>query len=138
MVTLEPMEDGERGLVVNTASVAAQDGQIGQAAYSASKGGVYAMTLPIARDLAQEGIRVQHHPARNHVDADDGRHGPEGSGQLWPPRFPSPADWARPADYASLVLELARNVYINGECIQSGRRNSSRTALIAQGSFAPR
>ena len=57
MVTLEPMEDGERGLIVNTASVAAQDGQIGQAAYSASKGGVYAMTLPVARDLAQEGIR---------------------------------------------------------------------------------
>ena len=58
MVAAEPMADGERGLIINTASVAAQDGQIGQAAYSASKGGVYAMTLPVARDLAQEGVRV--------------------------------------------------------------------------------
>ena len=58
MLTLEPGEDGERGAIVNTASVAAEDGQIGQAAYSASKGGVLAMTLPIARDLMNEGIRV--------------------------------------------------------------------------------
>src|SRR4051812_37279329 len=58
MLTLDPMEDGERGAIVNTASVAAEDGQMGQAAYSASKGGVVGMTLPIARDLAGEGIRV--------------------------------------------------------------------------------
>jgi len=58
MVTLDPLEDGERGCIVNTASVAAQDGQIGQAAYSASKGGVLAMALPIARDLMNEGVRV--------------------------------------------------------------------------------
>src|SRR6185437_9345471 len=58
MLTFDPLEGGERGAIVNTASVAAQDGQIGQAAYSASKGGVVGMTLPIARDLAQEGIRV--------------------------------------------------------------------------------
>jgi NAD(P)-dependent dehydrogenase (short-subunit alcohol dehydrogenase family) len=58
MVDLEPMADGERGVIINTASVAAEDGQIGQAAYSASKGGVLAMTLPIARDLMSEGIRV--------------------------------------------------------------------------------
>jgi len=58
MLTLEPMEDGERGAMVNTASVAAEDGQMGQAAYSASKGGVVGMTLPIARDLMSEGIRV--------------------------------------------------------------------------------
>ena len=58
MLTLEPLEDGERGAIVNTASVAAEDGQIGQAAYSASKGGVVGMTLPIARDLMSEGIRV--------------------------------------------------------------------------------
>ncbi|HWU93620.1 MAG TPA: SDR family NAD(P)-dependent oxidoreductase, partial [Sphingomicrobium sp.] len=57
MVDLEPLAEGERGAIVNTASFAAEDGQIGQAAYSASKGGVYAMTLPIARDLAQEGVR---------------------------------------------------------------------------------
>ncbi|WP_265530218.1 SDR family oxidoreductase [Sphingomicrobium marinum] len=58
MVGLEPLEDGERGCIINTASVAAQDGQIGQAAYSASKGGVLAMALPIARDLMNDGVRV--------------------------------------------------------------------------------
>jgi len=58
MVTLDPLEDGERGCIVNTASVAAEDGQIGQAAYSASKGGVLAMALPIARDLMNDGVRV--------------------------------------------------------------------------------
>ena len=58
MVDLEPMADGERGVIINTASVAAQDGQIGQAAYSASKGGVLAMALPIARDLMNDGVRV--------------------------------------------------------------------------------
>ena len=58
MVDLDPLEDGERGVIINTASVAAQDGQIGQAAYSASKGGVLAMALPIARDLMNDGIRV--------------------------------------------------------------------------------
>ena len=58
MVDLEPMADGEKGVIINTASVAAEDGQIGQAAYSASKGGVLAMALPIARDLMNEGVRV--------------------------------------------------------------------------------
>ena len=59
MMTLDPVtDDGGRGVVVNTASVAAEDGQIGQAAYSASKGGIVGMTLPVARDLSREGIRV--------------------------------------------------------------------------------
>jgi len=58
MVDLEPLADGEKGVIINTASVAAEDGQIGQAAYSASKGGVLAMTLPIARDLMNEGVRI--------------------------------------------------------------------------------
>ena len=117
MLTLEPMEDGERGLIVNTASVAAQDGQVGQAAYAASKGGVYAMTLPVARDLAQEGIRC------NTILP----------GIMWTPmmagmdqkiqdalaaQIPFPSRLGKPSDYASLVLELARNVYINGECIR--------------------
>ena len=81
MLTLEPMADGERGAIVNTASVAAEDGQIGQAAYSASKGGVVGMTLPIARDLASEGIRVQHHPARHLRHPADGRRAAEGEGR---------------------------------------------------------
>jgi NAD(P)-dependent dehydrogenase (short-subunit alcohol dehydrogenase family) len=117
MATLEPLEDGEKGLIINTASVAAQDGQVGQAAYSASKGGVYAMTLPVARDLAQEGVRC------NTILP----------GIMWTPMMagmdqkiqdalaaaiPFPSRLGTPADYASLVLELARNVYINGECIR--------------------
>jgi len=117
MVTLDPLEDGERGLIVNTASVAAQDGQVGQAAYSASKGGVYAMTLPVARDLAQDGVRI------NTILP----------GIMWTPmmagmdqkiqdalaaQIPFPSRLGKPSDYASLVLELARNVYINGECIR--------------------
>ena len=118
MLSLPPIgEYGERGAIVNTASVAAEDGQIGQAAYSASKGGVYAMTLPVARDLAQEGVRV------NTILP----------GIMWTPMMagmdpkiqdalaaaiPFPSRLGTPADYASLVLELARNVYINGECIR--------------------
>src|SRR5690606_23959142 len=58
MLAIEPQDDGDRGVIINTASVAAEDGQIGQAAYAASKGGVVGMTLPIARDLSAEGIRV--------------------------------------------------------------------------------
>jgi NAD(P)-dependent dehydrogenase (short-subunit alcohol dehydrogenase family) len=117
MVQLEPMDDGERGLIVNTASVAAQDGQIGQAAYSASKGGVYALTLPVARDLMNDGVRV------NTVLP----------GIMWTPmmagmdqkvqdalaaQIPFPKRLGTPADYAALVLHLAENVYINGECIR--------------------
>jgi NAD(P)-dependent dehydrogenase (short-subunit alcohol dehydrogenase family) len=117
MVTLEPMADGERGLIVNTASVAAQDGQIGQAAYSASKGGVYAMTLPIARDLAQEGVRcttilpgIMWTPMMAGMD--------QKIQDALAAAIPFPSRLGTPADYASLVLELARNVYINGECIR--------------------
>lgn len=117
MVTLEPMDDGERGLIINTASVAAQDGQIGQAAYSASKGGVYAMTLPVARDLMNEGVRV------NAILP----------GIMWTPMMagmdqkvqdalaamiPFPKRLGTPADYAALALHLAENTYINGECIR--------------------
>ncbi len=69
MARTEPTEDGDRGVIVNTASVAAFDGQIGQPAYSASKGGVHAMTLPIARELARYGIRVLHDRPRHHGDA---------------------------------------------------------------------
>ena len=114
--TADPIGE-ERGVIVNTASVAAFEGQIGQAAYSASKGGVYAMTLPVARDLAQEGVRV------NTILP----------GIMWTPMMagmdqkiqdalaaaiPFPSRLGTPADYASLALHLAENVYINGECIR--------------------
>ena len=65
MLTLDPLQDGDRGAIVNTASVAAEDGQIGQAAYTASKAGIVGMTLTVARDLSGEAHPGQHHPARH-------------------------------------------------------------------------
>jgi NAD(P)-dependent dehydrogenase (short-subunit alcohol dehydrogenase family) len=117
MVTLDPLDDGERGLIVNTASVAAQDGQIGQAAYSASKGGVYAMTLPIARDLMNEGVRVNTilpgimmTPMMASM--------PQNVQDALAAAIPFPKRLGRPEEYASLVLEMARNTYLNGECVR--------------------
>ncbi|MBS0296371.1 MAG: SDR family oxidoreductase [Proteobacteria bacterium] len=117
MATLEPMEDGERGLIVSTASVAAQDGQIGQAAYSASKGGVYAMTLPIARDLMGEGIRVNTIlPGIMMTPMVAGM--PQNVQDALAASIPFPKRLGKPEEYASIVLEMARNGYLNGECIR--------------------
>ncbi|MBI1364448.1 MAG: SDR family NAD(P)-dependent oxidoreductase [Alphaproteobacteria bacterium] len=113
MEKLDPMVDGERGVIVNTASVAAFEGQIGQAAYSASKGGVVGMTLPIARDLMNIGVRC------NTI----------APGIFWTPMMagmdqkvqdalaamvPFPKRLGRPEEYASLALEICRNTMING------------------------
>jgi NAD(P)-dependent dehydrogenase (short-subunit alcohol dehydrogenase family) len=117
MLTLPALEDGERGLIVSTASVAAQDGQIGQAAYAASKGGVYAMTLPIARDLMTEGVRVMTIlPGIMMTPMMAGM--PENVQQALAASIPFPKRLGRPEEYASLVLEMCRNVYLNGECIR--------------------
>lgn len=117
MLTLDPLEDGERGLVVNTASVAAQDGQIGQAAYSASKGGVYAMTLPAARDLMNEGVRVNTIlPGIMMTPMMAGM--PQNVQDALAASIPFPKRLGRPEEYASLVLEMVRNVYLNGECVR--------------------
>ena len=117
MMTLDPMEDGERGLIVSTASVAAQDGQIGQAAYSASKGGVYAMTLPVARDLMNEGIRVNTIlPGIMMTPMMAGM--PQNVQDALAASIPFPKRLGRPEEYASLVLEMARNSYLNGECVR--------------------
>ncbi len=117
MLTLDPMEDGERGAIVNTASVAAEDGQIGQAAYSASKGGVVGMTLPIARDLGNENIRVNTilpgifdtpllagapQPVRDAL----------GASVLNPKRL------GIPAEYANLAMCMIENGYFNGEDVR--------------------
>lgn len=117
MIGNEPADDGERGVCVNTASIAAFDGQIGQIAYSASKGGVVGMTLPAARDLAQYGIRVNTiapglfdtpllaalpQEAREKL----------GAGVPYPPRL------GRPAEYGQLVCQIAENVMLNGETIR--------------------
>src|SRR5690606_25723661 len=105
MLTLDPLEDGERGLIVNTASVAAQDGQIGQAAYSASKGGVYAMTLPVARDLMNEGVRVNTIlPGIMMTPMMAGM--PQNVQDALATAIPFPKRLGRPSEYASLVLEM--------------------------------
>ena len=113
----EPLEHGERGAIVNTASVAAFDGQIGQAAYSASKGGVVGMTLPIARDLAAAGIRVNT-IAPGLVDTPLLGTLPEPARKALAQSVLFPRRLAVPADFASLCLELVTNGYMNGETVR--------------------
>jgi len=117
MIASEPVDDGERGVCVNTASIAAFDGQVGQIAYSASKGGVVGMTLPAARDLAQYGIRVNTiapglfdtpllaalpQEAREKL----------GAGVPYPPRL------GKPSEYAQLACHIIENRMLNGETIR--------------------
>lgn len=114
---LEPLEGGERGVIINTASVAAYDGQIGQAAYASSKGGVVGMTLPVARDLSRSGIRVC----------------TIAPGIFWTPMLagmpqevqdslgaavPFPSRLGRPDEYAALALHIVSNQMLNGETIR--------------------
>jgi NAD(P)-dependent dehydrogenase (short-subunit alcohol dehydrogenase family) len=113
----EPDEDGERGVVVNTASTAAWEGQIGQAAYSASKGGVVSMTIQLARDLARNGIRVmaiapgvQDTPMLGLL-RDDIRTALEAG-------IPFPSRLGRPEEFAALVVHIVENRYLNGEVIR--------------------
>jgi NAD(P)-dependent dehydrogenase (short-subunit alcohol dehydrogenase family) len=117
MSATEPMDDGERGLIVNTASIAAFDGQIGQLAYSASKGGVVGMTLPAARDLAAVGIRVVT-IAPGTFDTPMLAMLPDTQRQALAAEIPFPKRLARPDEYAALVLHLCENVVINGETIR--------------------
>jgi len=117
MVDLEPLEDGEKGVIINTASVAAEDGQIGQAAYSASKGGVLAMTLPIARDLMNEGIRVNTilpgvfktpMVAMMPVNVQDALGA----------QVPFPKRLGKPEEYARLACFLIENPYMNAAAVR--------------------
>ena len=117
MLTLEPLEDGERGAIVNTASVAAEDGQMGQAAYSASKGGIVGMTLPIARDLMSEGIRVNtilpgifNTPLMNAA--------PPQVKEALAASVPFPKRLGLPEEYAQLALTMVTNGYFNGEDVR--------------------
>ncbi|MGD1092148.1 MAG: 3-hydroxyacyl-CoA dehydrogenase [Bryobacteraceae bacterium] len=117
MTTLEPLEDGERGVIVSTASVAAFEGQVGQAAYSASKGGIVALTLPAARELAQFGIRVMtiapgimQTPLLGALPA-------ETQASL-AAAVPFPKRLGQPSDFAELVEHCIRNGYLNGEVIR--------------------
>jgi len=117
MLTLDPLEDGERGAIVNTASAAAEDGQVGQAAYSASKGGVVGMTLPIARDLMNEGIRVNtilpgifETPLMMAL--------PEKAREVLGASVPFPKRMGNPDEYAQLALAMIENSYFNGEDVR--------------------
>jgi len=117
MAAGEPDAGGERGVVVCTASVAAFDGQIGQAAYAASKGGVAAMTLPLARDLARSGIRVVS-IAPGIFDTPMLAALPEAARESLGAAVPFPARLGRPDEYAALVLHIAANPMLNGETIR--------------------
>jgi NAD(P)-dependent dehydrogenase (short-subunit alcohol dehydrogenase family) len=117
MAVTEPLDDGERGVIVNTASVAAFDGQIGQLAYSASKGAVVGMTLPAARDLASVGIRVVtiapglfDTPLLGMLPED--QRDALGRSVLFPKKL------GQPAQYGELVVHIAQNGYLNGEVIR--------------------
>jgi len=114
---LDPMEDGERGVVVNTASVAAYDGQIGQEAYAASKGGLVSLTLPLARDLAQWGVRVCTiapglflTPLLHQL--------PEEVQQSLAASIPFPKRLGKPEEFAALAAHIVANGHLNGEVIR--------------------
>jgi len=117
MQGLEPMEDGERGVIISTASVAAYEGQIGQAAYAASKGGVVALTLPAARELSQFGIRVNA-IAPGIFSTPMLAALPEDTQKSLAVSVPFPKLLGRPEQYADLALHIIENRYLNGETIR--------------------
>jgi NAD(P)-dependent dehydrogenase (short-subunit alcohol dehydrogenase family) len=117
MIANEPNADGERGVLVNTASVAAYDGQIGQVAYSASKGGIVGMTLPAARDLAGNGIRVCA-IAPGLFDTPLLAGLPEEARNALGGQVPFPARLGRPDEYGQLALQIVQNTMLNGEVIR--------------------
>lgn len=117
MLTLEPQEGGGRGAIVNTASVAAEDGQMGQAAYSASKGGVVGMTLPIARDLASEGIRVNT-ILPGIFDTPLLAGAPQNVRDALGATVLNPKRLGQPEEYANLAMCMIENGYFNGEDVR--------------------
>jgi len=117
MSTLDPLADGERGIIVSTASVAAYEGQIGQAAYSASKGGIVSLTLPAARELARYGVRVVAiAPGIFETPMLQGL--PQSVRESLAASVPFPPRLGRPEEYAALLLHLCRNPMINGEVVR--------------------
>ncbi len=117
MLQLEPLANGERGVIVNTASVAAQDGQIGQAGYAASKAAIVGMTLPIARDLMNEGIRINtimpgifDTPLMSSL--------PDGVKQALAVSVPFPKRLGQPEEFAALAEAMITNGYFNGESVR--------------------
>jgi NAD(P)-dependent dehydrogenase (short-subunit alcohol dehydrogenase family) len=117
MMQNTPNPAGERGVVINTASVAAYDGQIGQAAYSASKGGIVSMTLPLARELARNGIRVMA-IAPGIFDTPLLAGLPEPARQSLAQQVPFPPRLGRPEEFAALAKHIIENEMLNGEVIR--------------------
>jgi NAD(P)-dependent dehydrogenase (short-subunit alcohol dehydrogenase family) len=117
MVANAPTAQGKRGVIVNTASIAAFDGQIGQASYSASKGGIVGMTLPLARDLAQSGIRVCT-IAPGIFDTPLMNSAPQNVKDVLAAGVPNPSRFGKPDEYAALALHIVENEYLNGEVIR--------------------
>ena len=117
MTTGEPDEEGERGVIINTASVAAFEGQIGQAAYAASKGGIVSMTLPIARELARHGVRVMT-IAPGLFDTPMMAELPAAARESLGQSVPFPARLGRPAEYAQLARQIIENPMLNGSVIR--------------------
>ncbi len=117
MLANDPNEDGERGVIINTASVAAFDGQIGQVAYTASKAGVVGMTLPIARDLSRDGIRCCT-IAPGTFDTPMLALLPEENRKALGAGIPFPQRLGRPAEYGKLACAIIENPYLNGETIR--------------------
>jgi NAD(P)-dependent dehydrogenase (short-subunit alcohol dehydrogenase family) len=117
MQALEPLDDGERGVIVSTASVAAFEGQIGQTAYAASKGGVAALTLPAARELSQSGIRVMA-IAPGIFGTPMLRALPQAAQDSLGASVPFPKRLGEPREFAELVMTIVRSPYLNGEVIR--------------------
>jgi NAD(P)-dependent dehydrogenase (short-subunit alcohol dehydrogenase family) len=117
MQTLDPLADGERGVIVSTASVAAYEGQVGQPAYAASKGGVAALTIPAARELAQFGIRAMA-IAPGIFSTPMLRALPQAAQDSLGASVPFPKRLGNPSEFADLVLTIVRNGYLNGEVIR--------------------
>ena len=117
MVKLEPLADGERGVIVNTASVAAYDGQVGQEAYAASKGGIVSLTLPLARDLAQFGVRVVTiAPGLFLTPLMAGL--PQAVQESLAASIPFPKRLGKPEEFAQLCAAIVENLALNGEVIR--------------------
>lgn len=117
MLTLDPLDNGERGCIINTASAAAEDGQVGQAGYSASKAGIVGMTLPIARDFMNDGIRVNT-ILPGIFDTPLMSRAPDNVKDALAASVPFPKRFGQPEEYAALALALITNAYMNGEDIR--------------------
>jgi NAD(P)-dependent dehydrogenase (short-subunit alcohol dehydrogenase family) len=118
MMSAEPLDgDGERGVIINTSSVAAEDGQLGQVAYAASKGGVLSLTLPVARDLAREGIRVATIlPGLFETPMFNGL--PDDARNALAAQVPFPSRLGKPSEYAMLAVQICENIMMNGCAIR--------------------